>query len=406
MSYKIDVKPSLTARTIKISDVNVLLKKDVPTYYGNSTINALSNINAISSNVYTNNSSYNQFSLGGICFNGKYFVSLLEFGTKDTGGEINDYVVCSYDGVSAWGYIRQFDRTKCNIGNIITDEKGIYIIYMVDSNFYTLMIDLKSEEVINVDETFHFIFYGNGNFVMVCSDKYGYSNDGRTWTFKTLNKNNTWSDGCFSNGKYYILGDGETNNMAYSTDLMNWTYRTCPIKGGNIIPGDDKLLVYKQTNCSCSTDECKTWTSGTITPITPTDSDRALLKNICYGAGKFLYFTNNRVYYSINGVSWNEVEQPTNTNSQSRFGNGRFLGSASSFETNYHCTTNFQYKQENVMSDNLKEIFDGVKNNVYPINSIYMTESNLNPHDVLNFGTWELVRTSGSGCLFYWKRLT
>lgn len=410
MSYEIDVKPPMTAKTIKISDIDVLLKEDVPVYHGNSTINNIQVINTIMSNIYTNNSSYNQISLGGICFNGKYFVSLLEVGSTDSGGEINDYVVCSYDGVSGWGYVRTFDRTKCNIGNIITDEKGVYIIYMTDSDFYTLMIDLNSEEVINVSSTFHFIFYGNGYFVMVCSDKYGYSSDGRTWVFETLSDSMTWSDGCFGNGKYYILGDGETNNLACSSDLTNWTYQTCPIKGGNIISGDDKLLAYKQTNCACSTNGGETWTSGTMTSITPSTSDRTLLKNISYGAGKFLYFTNNHAYYSINGVSWSEVEQPSNVsvNSQSRFGNGRFLGSASSFgtNTNHHCTTNFQYKQENEMSDNLRDIFDSVKNNMYPINSIYMTESNLNPQDILYFGTWELVRTSGSGCLFYWKRLT
>ena len=49
---------------------------------------------------------------------------------------------------------------------------------------------------------------------------------------------------------------------------------------------------------------------------------------------------------------------------------------------------------------------NNLKNHMYPINSVLMTTSVSNPTELLEFGTWTKIRTSVSGELFYWKRMT
>ncbi len=135
----------------------------------------------------------------------------------------------------------------------------------------------------------------------------GYSTDrGITWTSRSLGASYVIQAVAYGNGYFFAGGfyGGNGNNLgrAYSNDGVNWT--TAYVNGGmeilNIVFGNGIFVagcydgkVYTSANGVTITDRGK-----------PLDGSSSNVYVRCYANGNFIANSNNKVYFSPNGITW------------------------------------------------------------------------------------------------------
>lgn len=186
----------------------------------------------------------------------------------------------------------------------------------------------------------HSVIYANGKFVAVCA-QYGasqaaYSTDGINWTMSNLSLSNgansyeSYAFVAYGNGKFVVVSDS-SGNAAYSTDGITWTDCTTPpnIACKAVTYGNGVFVaVPTHGDTACYSADGVVWESTTV----PTAS----YHNIVYGDGKFVatYLDANtavlNVMYSTDGINWSSKTIGSNTSYYNGicYGNGKFVAVA------------------------------------------------------------------------------
>ena len=114
------------------------------------------------------------------------------------------------------------------VGNVVLNNK--LFAFTNSQIFYTEDGNNWSEGIMEVPDNFsisgHCEAYGNGNYVIILTDKTDmlYSTDGITWKNGVFS-NSSCSDICYGNGKFIsITSDG----VFYSTDGITWLNSSAP----------------------------------------------------------------------------------------------------------------------------------------------------------------------------------
>jgi hypothetical protein len=150
--------------------------------------------------------------------------------------------------------------------------------------------------------------FGNDKFVMIevqpgisFSRKVAYSNDGRTWTEKTLPNEAQWCSIAYG-GEQYIAVARQSNQIAYSADGDTWNIAQLPVvvKSPTIVWGNDKFIIVDSNAILYSTDGT-TWDSAPL-------SSSYLWYSIIYGEDKFVAYVAidgiKRMIHSADGITW------------------------------------------------------------------------------------------------------
>lgn len=179
------------------------------------------------------------------------------------------------------------------------------------------------------------VAYGNGVFVVLCSDSRNvyYSYNGKDWTTKTsaLPSGDGWSGVAYGNGVFSAISKNG-GLAAYSSDGITWTKSSMPsvVEWSAITFGAGKFVAVStgSTVFAYSTDG-KAW-NGTSTNSAYT------WETVTYGPEDGGYFLAGRsgsrfVTWSRDGISWTQVSL-TNLNSLSSwhsnricYGDGKFV---------------------------------------------------------------------------------
>ena len=153
--------------------------------------------------------------------------------------------------------------------------------------------------------------YGNGTIVVLPQKKSGstmnkvyYStNEGATWTEKTLPTYQRWQSVCYGNDKFVAIAYN-SNMFTYSLDGISWTKGTMPSsqKWYSVCYGKDKFVaVVHATNKFAYSSDGITWTQGTL-PAS------GFWSSVCYGKDRFIAVAYNTVVfaYSLDGITWTQ----------------------------------------------------------------------------------------------------
>ena len=158
------------------------------------------------------------------------------------------------------------------------------------------------------------ICYGNGKFIAVAigANIFAHSSDGIIWTesiISTTSRN--WSSVCYGNGMFVAVAN-ITTAAAYSTNGTTWTEVTISSTARNwssVCYGNGTFIAVSSgsTNIAYSTNGT-TWTDQAISTL-------PLCNSICYGNGKFIAVANKYITYSVDGLSWINLDALENLKS-------------------------------------------------------------------------------------------
>ena len=183
---------------------------------------------------------------------------------------------------------------------------GMFIVLSMNSNIFAYSTDginWSTGTISSTNRGWRSICYGNGMFVATTNDHnyYAYSTDGINWTEGTINTvtsdNNydrRWNSICYGNGKFVTIGYTwdytnrkmvSVNNLAYSTDGINWTEGmiSSDIRYWySICYGNGKFVAIDADGYSAYSTDGINWTEGMI------NDSYGWIETICYGNGKFV----------------------------------------------------------------------------------------------------------------------
>ena len=184
------------------------------------------------------------------------------------------------------------------------------------SNYNDLVATYESGSTISInddtwteitvgDRDFKGIAYGNGTFVAIGDGgTLAYSNDGVTWTNKTIfGGNGSFETICYGNGKFAALGNGTIN--AYSEDGITWsTNQNLSISATDIIYdviyANNKYVAVGTNGVILYSEDAITWNAGV-------SENMRGLNSITYGNGKFVAVGGGVILYSEDGINWTVV---------------------------------------------------------------------------------------------------
>lgn len=153
-----------------------------------------------------------------------------------------------------------------------------------------------------------YILFGNGKFA-ICngsgtSNQLAYSSDGVNWTTTTISgMPNAQFSLNFANGFFFALVSGQAGTTLYkSTNLTTWTTNTIPSISASAISFINNLYVlsiYGSTNYYTSPD-LTTWTSRSIAGATTV----GYLKSFVINGILFIPTSDGKINSSTDGITW------------------------------------------------------------------------------------------------------
>ncbi len=129
---------------------------------------------------------------------------------------------------------------------------------------------------------------GNGTYVITAGTSMATSTDhGLTWTGTSAPGGGTfnagWGDNAYSNGRWYMTGEGLSPKWWTSTDGINWTETTAAGTGGARIEAGNGMFIRHVGSYRRSTD------GTTFTEISPAPLDNGVNRNLVFFGGRFLF---------------------------------------------------------------------------------------------------------------------
>ena len=129
---------------------------------------------------------------------------------------------------------------------------------------------------------------GNGTYVITAGTSMRTSADhGATWTDSSAPGGGTfnagWGDVAYSNGRWYMTGEGLSPKWWTSTDGTNWTETTAAGTGGARIEAGNDIFIRHVGSYRRSTD------GTTFTEISPAPLDNGVNRNLVFFGGRFLF---------------------------------------------------------------------------------------------------------------------
>ena len=169
--------------------------------------------------------------------------------------------------------------------------------------------------------------YGNGKFVAVAgySNIAAYSIDGVNWVEANLPSEQEWSSVCYGDGKFVAIPyDG--NIAAYSIDGVNWTETNLPNEQSwsSICYGDGKFVIVGYNECVFYSTNGIDWEEA--------DLPEGMWKSICYADGKFVA-VGATTAYSTDGINWITSNNYMSWMLSVCYGNGKFVTVVSDSDT-------------------------------------------------------------------------
>ena len=175
------------------------------------------------------------------------------------------------------------------------------------------------------DRYWYSICYGKDKYVAVAgySNTFAYSSDGINWTETTNGlSSREWQSVCYGNGKYVAVS--QSNTFAYSTDGINWTEISNGLNDRSwysVCYGNGKYVVASGS----SSNTFAYSTNGINWTETSHGLNDRVGNSICYGNGIFIASSNTySIYYSTDGIIWENYEVPTNNGGDICYNNGKF----------------------------------------------------------------------------------
>lgn len=156
--------------------------------------------------------------------------------------------------------------------------------------------------------------YGNNTYVACISGSSVIvtSNDGVTWTQRSLPVSREWRDTIYANGKFILIANN-SDTVLYSSDGVTWNSSSLPQSNlwrclgyGNSIY---VALVYQSSLIAYSSDGI-TWQTGTSLPYSWTDLAYGNNTFIAIGTGAVTMTSSNGITWtqrSINNNNWNRL---------------------------------------------------------------------------------------------------
>jgi hypothetical protein len=151
--------------------------------------------------------------------------------------------------------------------------------------------------------------YGNNTYITVAnsSNVIATSNDGITWTQRTLPVSGEWKSITYGNNKFVIIGNN-TDTVLVSSDGISWNSYNLPSnrlwKSVIYDNGMFIALAYNSTQFAKSTDAI-TWTA--------VNTPDGLWQDLSYGNGNFVAVGHtNKSLTSSNGIDWTQQNISSN----------------------------------------------------------------------------------------------
>jgi hypothetical protein len=190
----------------------------------------------------------------------------------------------------------------------IADSQGGKIIESYDGKNWT---NLSSSEIANNFSSFG-IAYGDNKWILfgqtsppTINNIYYSTDNGITWNLTTSPFQSYANRGYYNGETWIAVGVGSSNNIALSTDGINWTGKSSNIGfGADILYGNNIWVAVGNTGGAYSTNNGDTWTSTTGTSID-------ILEGVTWNKNLNLWVVSNGssaslsdFFYSNDGINW------------------------------------------------------------------------------------------------------
>lgn len=217
-----------------------------------------------------------------------------------------------------------------NIVNGINTDKGTFQEISKLPIILSTKADTPIQSITNIDNGQVDTYSESDYFMAFKGETYYTSNtaifstDGINWSPKTFPLATGWRSAASGNGKTVVVG-APTSNYVYSSDRQTWTVGTLPYSGGsNKVVYANGIFVsigLSSTNNIAYSSDGINWSLANV----PILSNQALI-NIVYANGIFLVTGSKFVLYSENGISWKISRLPQITNVQAlSYGDNTFI---------------------------------------------------------------------------------
>jgi hypothetical protein len=164
------------------------------------------------------------------------------------------------------------------------------------------------------------VVYGSfGNYLAISygTDDYFTSNDGETWTLRTMPSSSTWFSISYVNNKFIALS---MDKVAISEDATSWTEVSIGGRGllpfgQNTVYGNGKYVTIDGYASSASSKSVSS-TNGTVWNYSSISSSyfQSGTKDIAFGNNKFIIVGSGpKFVHSTNGTTWTEGDMPSNS---------------------------------------------------------------------------------------------
>lgn len=181
-------------------------------------------------------------------------------------------------------------------GQFVIVASGLKTYTSIDACLWT------KNSTIGMADTCTSVRYGDGKYVALASSNIYYSSDAITWSVVTPYQGEVWTDLCYGNGKYIVVGVSASNpDICTSPDLVNWTPIACPAnKDINSCCQGYGIFVATAEDTIVISVDAYTWTvSKTFPGVT--------FKYVRFGNGVFVAIgSNGTIVSSKDGVNWTE----------------------------------------------------------------------------------------------------
>lgn len=265
-----------------------------------------------------------------VCYGNGIFVAI-----KDDSGGV-DKIMVSIDSKN-WTNVT-LTGTNGNVFKSICYANGLFVL-VGDKIFTSLDGFIWTERINPTSHVWQSVCYGtdlyddNNNFVAVSSigtnDRVMTSSDGIVWeTQNTSGLNNSWTDICFGNGRFVVVGiDGEI--MSSIDGGINWSGTTITTNyWSSVVYGNGKFVAVSNSGANramVSTDGIN-WTTHTAASLNDWNS-------ICFVRDTYIAVsetgTNDRIMTSSDGITWASQTTPVDNAWKSvTYGNGILIAVA------------------------------------------------------------------------------
>jgi len=181
------------------------------------------------------------------------------------------------------------------------------------------------------------VAYGDGKFIAVGTfNNIAYSTDGVNWSLLNNSSQISGHAIAYGGGRWVVR---ISYYGYYSTDGLNWSAATnaASIGSPKIAYGNGKFVAVGQQNEMAYSTDGQTWVTVSNPPFV-TNGNPDDINDIAYGDGKFIAVGGNKIANSTDGINWTTISPSLFGNNSIEciaYGGGKFVASNDSNATAY-----------------------------------------------------------------------